>query len=239
MTGRRIDTERRDSADERGGRTKAARIADELREAIASGVFAQGTRLHQDELAARFSTSITPVREALRQLQAEGLLKGESHRGVTVASPDLEQITSIYVLRRLVEPYAARRAAVRLSRQDFARAREINEELQKAQRSKDQLLARRLNHDFHFVFYRACGLPTVVAEIEHLWATFPWSELQLHVVRGRDSVREHNEILEAVIQDDQPAIQQRFEAHLRNGYAAVMEHLGHVGADDPFEIASP
>jgi DNA-binding GntR family transcriptional regulator len=238
MTGRQIDTDRRDHGDGRGGRTKAAHIADDLREAIAAGVFAQGTRLHQDELAARFSTSITPVREALRQLQAEGLLKGQSHRGVTVVSPDLEQITSTYVLRRLIEPYAARRAAVRLSRQDFAHAREANEQLQRAQRSKDQLLARRLNHDFHFVFYRACGLPTVVAQIERLWATFPWSELQLHVVRGREAVREHNGILEAIVQDDQPAIQERLEAHVRNGYAILIEHLGHAGVSDPFELGS-
>jgi DNA-binding GntR family transcriptional regulator len=239
MTGRQIDKTHRGNDDGRGGKTKAAHIADELREAIATGVIAQGTRLHQIELAGRFATSITPVREALRQLQAEGLVEGQSHRGVTVASPDLEQITSIYVLRRLVEPYAAQRAALRLSRQDFARAREINRQLLEAQQSKDQLAARHLNHEFHFVFYHACGLPTVVAEIERLWATFPWTELQLHVVRDRESIREHSEILDAVVEDDQPAIQERFEAHLLNGYAALMEHLGYAGGSDPFEIGSP
>jgi DNA-binding GntR family transcriptional regulator len=220
------------------GKTKAARIAEALRDGIATGAIAQGTRLHQDELAAQFSTSITPVREALRQLQAEGLLEGESHRGVTVASPDLEQIKSIYVLRRLIEPYAARRAALRLSRQDFARAEEINDELLQAQAAGDALRSRRLNHDFHFVFYMACGLPTVIAEIERLWATFPWSELQLHVVRGRESVREHASILEAMIAADEPSIQERFESHLMNGYLALVEHLGHTDRSDPFAIAS-
>jgi DNA-binding GntR family transcriptional regulator len=213
--------------------TKAARIAEELREAIATGVLPQGTRLYQDELAVRFSTSITPVREALRQLHAEGLVVVESHRGVTVSTPDVERITAIYVLRRLVEPFAARRAATRLSRQDFARARATNESLLEAQQAGDRLLERQLNRDFHFVFYEACGLPTVVAEIERFWATFPWAEL--HVVRGIESYSEHEQILDAMVENDQPRIQQLFETHLHNGYRALMAHLGHDGASDPFD----
>jgi DNA-binding GntR family transcriptional regulator len=214
--------------------TKAARIAEELREAIATGVLAQGTRLYQDELATRFSTSITPVREAVRQLHAEGLVVVESHRGVTVSTPDVERITAIYVLRRLVEPFAARRAATRLSRLDFARARATNESLLEAQQARDPLLERQLNRAFHFVFYEACGLPTVVAEIERFWATFPWAEL--HVVRGIESYREHERILEAVIENDQPRIQQLFETHLHNGYVASIEHLGQSAGDDPFDV---
>lgn len=215
------------------GKTKAAWIADELRHAISGGMIAQGTRLYQDDLATRFSTSITPVREALRQLHAEGLVEVESHRGVTVSTPDVEQITSIYVLRRLVEPFAAARSATRLSRRDFARARQINAELLAAQESADQLQARRLNRDFHFVFYTACGLPTVVAEIERFWATFPWSEL--HVVRRKESFREHEQILGAIVDNDQPRISELFATHMRNGYHALMDHLGHGAVSDPFD----
>src|SRR5919197_5876709 len=90
----------------RPDRTKAGRIAADLRDAIVSGTIEQGTRLYQDELAARFSTSITPVREALRQLHAEGLVSLDSHRAVSVSAPGVEQITGTYVLRRLVEPFA-------------------------------------------------------------------------------------------------------------------------------------
>ncbi len=82
--------------------TKAERIADSLRETIATGGLEDGTRLYQDQLAEEFKTSITPVREALKMLQAEGLLVAEPHRGVRVAFPDLDQIASIYVMRRLV-----------------------------------------------------------------------------------------------------------------------------------------
>jgi DNA-binding GntR family transcriptional regulator len=227
------------TVDETAGaaRTKAARIAAELRAEIVAGTLPAGVRLYQEDLAERFETSITPVREALRQLQAEGLLDGRSHRGVTVTTPDVERIKSIYVLRRLVEPYAARRAALRLSRQEFARARSINDALRRAQREKDQLLARRLNRDFHFVFYEACGLPTLVAEIERLWVSFPWSEL--HVVLRADSVREHVRILDAVMRDDGDEIEAALAEHLRHGYAAVMKQLGRTVHGDPFDVATP
>ena len=215
--------------------TKASQIVEELREAIASGEIAQGTRLQQDELSARFSTSITPVREALRQLQAEGLLVGEPHRGVAVASPDLEQIASIYVLRRLIEPFAAQRSARRLSRLDFQRAHDFNAQLAKAQKTGDERAARRLNREFHWVFYEACGLPTLVGEIERLWAAFPWAALQVRKTYAVASVRKHEQMLEAVVADDQPLIANLFEQHITDGYLALVDDLG-AEATDPFDI---
>jgi DNA-binding GntR family transcriptional regulator len=219
-----------------GTRTKAGVIADGLREAIAGGALAAGTRLSQDELATRFSTSTTPVREALRQLVAEGLVDTESHRGYKVSAPDFDRITAVYVLRRLVEPFAVRRAASRLSRQDFARAQRINDELLAAQQADDQQLARQLNREFHFVFYNACGLTAVVTEIERFWGMFPWSEL--HIVRRSESFEEHQQILEAVIADDQPEIQRLLELHMRNGYVGLIKHLGHSVDVDPFEVSA-
>jgi DNA-binding GntR family transcriptional regulator len=232
--------DRRDNSSrgESGGavRTKAGVIADELRDAIAAGALGAGARLSQDELATRFSTSTTPVREALRQLVAEGLVDTESHRGFKVSTPDFDRITAVYVLRRLVEPFAVRRAASRLSRQDFARAQRLNDELPAAQQADDRLLARRLNREFHFVFYNACGLTAVVAEIERFWSMFPWSEL--HIVRRSESFAEHQQILEAVIADDQPEIQRLLELHMRNGYFALIKHLGHSVDVDPFEVSA-
>src|SRR5579862_9894898 len=86
-------------------KTKKDRLVQELRHLILYGDLERGTRIRQDELAARFDTSITPVREALRQLEAEGLLESEPHRGVRVTVPDIAEIKGTYVARRLLEPY--------------------------------------------------------------------------------------------------------------------------------------
>lgn len=219
---------------DKGAGTKAARIADSLRETIATGGLEDGTRLYQDQLAEEFKTSITPVREALKLLQAEGLLVAEPHRGVRVAFPDLDQIASIYVMRRLVEPYAARRSARRLSRIDLDRARQINERFGAAGED-DALEARRLNQDFHFTFYEACGLPTLVSEVKRLWTGFPWAALQVHRGAATPSYEEHLRMLAAVEEDDEPAIQSLFEAHIFHGFEALVAHIGVTLVADPFE----
>ena len=218
----------------KAGETKAVLIADALRETIATGGLDDGTRLYQDQLAEQFKTSITPVREALKLLEAEGLLVSEPHRGVRVAFPDLDQIASIYVMRRLVEPYAARRSARRLSRLDLDRARRINEEFG-ASGEENAQDARRLNQEFHFTFYRACGLPTLLAEIERLWTGFPWAALQVHRGKASSSYEEHLEMIEAVAGVDEAAIQTIFETHIFHGFEALVTHIGVTLVADPFE----
>ncbi|MEA2250075.1 MAG: hypothetical protein QOI62_1905 [Solirubrobacteraceae bacterium] len=214
--------------------TKAGRIADALRELIATGHIDHGVRLYQDELAAQFKASITPVREALRQLQAEGLLVGEPHRGVRVASPNVDEIGSIYVMRRLVEPYAACRASKRLSRLEYDRARRVNEEFGETPDDSPQV-ARSLNHEFHFIFYNSCGLPTLVSEIERLWTGFPWAALQVRRGRKTASYDEHKAILEAIVADDQEAIRALVGSHLQHGFETLMSHIGVTLLSDPFE----
>jgi DNA-binding GntR family transcriptional regulator len=213
--------------------TKAVTIADALRETIATGGLDDGARLYQDQLAEQFETSITPVREALKMLQAEGLLVSEPHRGVRVAFPDLDQIASIYVMRRLVEPFAARRSARRVSRLDLERARRINEEFGNSDEG-NMIDARRLNQEFHFTFYRACGLPTLASEIERLWTGFPWAALQVHRGKASSSYEEHLGMIEAIEGVDEEAIQTVFETHIFHGFEALVEHIGVTLVADPF-----
>src|SRR5207237_9391530 len=128
-------------------------IVDELRRRILSGTLPRGARLPQDELARDFGASSTPVREALRLLEAEGLVVAEPHRGVRVAGVDLAQVTATYVVRRLVGGYAIRRATLRLSRRDLARARELLDAgpVGGAPGPVDPGTARERNRAFHFL----------------------------------------------------------------------------------------
>lgn len=218
-------------------RTKADVVTDAIREEIMMGVSVPGTRLQQDELAARFQTSITPVREALKRLEAEGLLSGQAHRGVTVASPNIEQITSIFILRHQIEPLAAQRAAVRLTRLDFERARQINTDLAAAYATDGaEATARALNREFHFIFYAGCGLPTLTQEIDRLWAAFPWASLQVRSTRQQASEAEHTEMLEAVERNDAARIRSTFERHIEYGFLALMRQLhGDEELPDPLK----
>jgi DNA-binding GntR family transcriptional regulator len=148
----------------------------------------------------------------------------------------LEQITSIYLMRRLVEPFAARHAARRLSRLDISRAADLNRNLAAAYEANDEVSARRYNREFHWVIYRACGFPTLFSEIERLWAAFPWAVLQVSPDRSV-AVREHEALLKALAADDQEAIQTILETHISGGHFALVKQLGGQSESDPFEIS--
>ncbi|MEJ2861746.1 GntR family transcriptional regulator [Actinomycetospora flava] len=211
--------------------TKRDQIVDELRRRILSGDLARGERMPQDELARQFGASITPVREALRQLEAEGLVISEPHRGVRVSGVDLDEVTATYIVRRLTEAYAMRRATSRVSRRDLAQARRLLE----ADRS-DPAVARDLNREFHFLFYDRCGMPALAERIAVSWRAFPWDLMLGSPRRSEESHREHLEILAAVEDGDAERAGAATEVHLRHGFSAILEQLTGRAGPDPFDI---
>ena len=212
--------------------TKRDQIFDDLRRRILAGALARGARLLQDELAREFGASITPVREALRLLEADGLVVAEPHRGVRVAAVDLEQVTATYVVRRLTESYAMRRATLRLSRRDLTRARALLD----APRPADPAAVRDRNREFHFLLYERCGMPGLVDRIAGMWRAFPWDLMLDSTARAAASLREHRDLLDALEGGDPDAVAASTERHLRNGFAAIRRQLtGHEGPD-PFDI---
>jgi DNA-binding GntR family transcriptional regulator len=213
------------------GTTKKDVIVAEMRTLIANGEIPRGERILQDQLAARFSTSITPVREAIRQLEAEGLLVSEPHRGVRVSSADIEHVKAVYVARRLLEPYAGQRAALRVSRQDLNHARDLIEQM--SEPGGDVV---ELNRRFHFLFYDRCGLPPLTELIRNLWYAYPWDLLQVLTDRARRARQEHAEIVAAVETVDFARIEAAFATNLRASYEAVARHITGHDAVDVFEL---
>jgi DNA-binding GntR family transcriptional regulator len=213
--------------------TKRDQIVDELRRGILSGDLPRGAHLPQDELARRFQASITPVREALRQLEAEGLLDARPHRGVRVAGVDLDRVTATYVVRRLIETYAMRRATSRLSRRDLAMAREL---LAVAEAPADAETARERNRRFHFLFYERCGMPALTERIAGMWQAFPWDLMLDSPTRVAASHREHLDILRALEDGDPDLVAEATERHLRNGFAPILRRLSGRDGPDPFDI---
>jgi len=210
--------------------TKRDRIVDELRRDILGGGLARGTPLRQDELARRFGASITPVREALSLLSAEGLVVAEHHRGVRVAGVDVDRVTATYVVRRLTEAHAVRRATPRVSRHDLARARAVLD-----RPADDPAAARERNREFHFLLYDRCGVPALPERIAALWQAFPW-DLTLHDDdRAAASAAEHRAILDAVTEGDADRAAAATEEHVAGGFASLLRALGGARAGDPFD----
>src|ERR1700691_1589559 len=218
--------------------TKTDRIVADLRRRILAGEYPRGTRLRQDELARGLSASITPVREALRILEAEGLLVSEPHKGMRVAGLDLERTKAIYVVRRLVESYAMRRAAIRLSPLDLRHIRRLDDRMHDALGHEDARAFRDLNREFHFYFYERAGMPALHQQIAGMWQGFPWDLSLDSVTRGARSLAEHAAILTALENRDPDEVAAATEQHISRGFRSLIERATGQAVTDPFDPGS-
>lgn len=213
--------------------SKRAWIVDEVRRRILAGELARGSRLPQDDLARQFGASITPVREALSQLEAEGLVISERNRSVRVAGVNIEQLIATYAVRRLIETYAMKRATLRLSRIDLAKARRI---LEGHRPDASAAEIRDLNRAFHFLLYERCGMPALIERIAAAWQAFPW-DLTLHSEdRLEASHLEHLDILAQLETGDPDRVAVATERHLQNGFSSVLKRLTGRDVPDVFDI---
>jgi DNA-binding GntR family transcriptional regulator len=129
-----------------------SRVRDLLEEAILAGELKPGERLRAEALAQRFGTSRTPIREALLQLEAHGLVEVELNRGAVVKTFDRDDLRDLYEVRALIEPQAAARAATRIGAEQIERLDALCEE-------PDQLVA---NEEFHRIILEAAQSPRLV-----------------------------------------------------------------------------
>ena len=139
--------------------TKEERVADYLREGIISGRFPRGSKLKQAELAEMIGTSITPVREAIKLLEAEGFILGSSHRGAVVAPFDINATEEIVDLRTTLESKLALRALSKMTQKDIDELNELQREIEEAAQAGDRETVRVVNYRFHEQIYIAAGLP--------------------------------------------------------------------------------
>jgi len=142
---------------------------EELREAIILGDLKPGTPLRLDDLAQALGMSISPIREAVRQLEALGLAKHVPHQGARVLPFDVDDLRDLFEVRLVLESLAVRRAAARMSPEELATARGHLARLDATRLAGDVLGAMRAHTDFHFCLYDASGSPWLPQMIRPAW----------------------------------------------------------------------
>ncbi len=150
-------------------RTMAEYALEQLREAIIMGELQAGTPLRLDDLARSLGMSISPIREAVRQLEALGLAKHVPHQGARVVAFDIDDLRDLFQVRLALESLAVRRAAARVTPDEVDAARRHLRELDAARSGGDVLGAMRAHTDFHFTIYDACGAPWLLQMIRPAW----------------------------------------------------------------------
>jgi len=140
-----------------------------LREAIIMGELTPGTPLRLEDLARSLGMSISPIREAVRQLEALGLAEHVPHHGAKVMRLDVEELRELFSIRLALESMALRRAAELFEGADEARASAALEEYNSARRRRDTRAAVRAHGTFHFTLYEAARSSWLVRLIRPAW----------------------------------------------------------------------
>lgn len=196
-------------------RTAQELVRDTLRAAILSGEIPAGMRLVQADLAEQLQVSTTPVREALRSLAAEGLVKLDAHRGAVVRRLDDAEVLEIFELRSLLEPAVLERAIPRISEEQLDEAAAIEAEMST---ETDPARWAQLNRRFHGVFMTAAQserLRQMVETLQDAFSAYIVSAMARDGQRRDRANEQHRTLLEAVRNRDVAAATQAMVSHMR------------------------
>jgi DNA-binding GntR family transcriptional regulator len=209
--------------------TKSESAVLRLRQAIWRGEIAPGEWLRQEELADRFGISPTPIREALRRLEAEGLVEHMPHRGVRVVAYTLNSANEYYDLRAQLEPYALRLAAARMSSADLEDLVELVREAEAYLAGQSMEALTDANWRFHERLAQLCGSRLVQDVLARVRRSFQLDTLLLIPERAAASVQEHRQIVEALRQGDVDSAAEHLRRNIENARQAILARLPSLG----------
>jgi DNA-binding GntR family transcriptional regulator len=149
-------------------RTLSSAIAEQLRQGILSGTHVAGSQLRQDALAVQYGVSRIPVREALFQLEAEGLVQIAPHKGAVVSTFSLAEVDDVFDLRVLLEPRLLRSSVALLTDTDYADIALLDDAFASAIAQQDVAHWGELNARFHQALYRHAAQPRTLAIVTQL-----------------------------------------------------------------------
>jgi DNA-binding GntR family transcriptional regulator len=202
-----------------------ARVADELRQAILHGAHPPGTRLRQQELAAKYGASRVPVREALRILESEGLVAMVANTGAWIAQLSLDECVELYQVRERIEPLLLRYSLPQLTSEQITRLAELAEQMRLAG-DVEEFLA--LDREFHLGSYAGASTTFLTATVERLWNTTQhyrraFTRL-LDGERNRILHDEHHMLVAAIRDSDSDEAERVLFGHIRRTRLQLVRH---------------
>lgn len=207
--------------------TLANQVRERIREAILNRVLPPGKRIDQNKLAEDLSVSLVPVREALKSLEAEGLISIIPRRGAYVTEISQEHLDDLYFCRQLIEGEAVYHAVPHLTEDDFAHLHALMEQMQAATQAGDLHHFMQLNRSFHMRIYQAIGNQHLLQTIQSLWER---SELYryryMFVAHNAAQVHaEHAELVAALEQRDAARAREIAKRHIHNTQLGLHQQI--------------
>lgn len=205
--------------------TLLERVVSRLREAILKREFQPGERLVQEELAEAMGVSRMPIREALRQLEKEGLVTLEAHKGAIVTPVTPDDIEEIYYLRSVLESEVVERSLPLLTPGDIKILHQLAADMEMAVAQDDAERFIEKNGEFHRMMRKGCSWRRANMMLESLWHGFPPHTPGILPGQMERSVVEHKEMLRLIEAGDAEQLKQAIRKHILRTGAAFKEHL--------------
>jgi DNA-binding GntR family transcriptional regulator len=207
----------------------AADVARYVRKRIFDGTYAAGQYIRLDQLAVEVGVSVTPVREALFVLSAEGLLSQQPRRGFVVVAVTGRDLTDVANVQAHIGGELAARAAVNITDEQLGELEKIQTELEEAYASDDVDSAVRLNHEFHKAINVAADSPKLAQLMSQI--TRYATESVFPTIAGwpDQSTEHHRKLLAALDSRDESLARTAMSEHLAAGAAPLIDHLTQRG----------
>jgi DNA-binding GntR family transcriptional regulator len=199
-------------------------VAISLRERILSGEFKDGEQIRQEAIAAEYDVSRMPVREALRQLEADGLVRLQTHKGAVVTTLSPEDVGELFDLRALLEPEILQRAIPLASSEDHARSEAVLERLEHAYRNSDTQSWGALNWEFHKSLYVPAQRHQTLSVLQTInYQTDRYVRLQLVLTSAIEpATRDHRELLRLCREKDRKRAGTYLAKHINDAKNALL-----------------
>jgi len=203
--------------------TKSEIIYQEIKEDIINGKYKPNERIVISDVAREFGASDIPVREAMRQLESDGLIQSKPYVGAIVTNFDLADICKIYQIRAVLEGLATRQAVDRIKKNGLKKLDTILSKMTKAVGSGNHVLLSNLNRDFHHVIYAASDNEYLIKVIFDLWDMSLRARAIFSFMPGRaqEAVDEHTDIVAALKKKDAKAAEKLVIEHMNSHLKAL------------------
>src|ERR1700751_148933 len=209
-------------------RSLTSAVADKIRDKIIRGEIQEGAQLRQDAIANQYHVSRIPVREALRQLDAEGLIAIVPNRGAVVPALSPDDIEELFSIRALLEPEVLKLSIPLLTEEDFSEADAVLRKYVSELRRDDHVSSwGRLNWQFHSILYSRANQPRFMAIIRNVNNSGErYTRLQLYLTHGmKRANEEHHQILELCSEREIPAACKLLREHILHAGRSLKEAL--------------
>ncbi|WP_343710502.1 GntR family transcriptional regulator [Mycobacterium sp.] len=207
-------------------------VARFVRKRIFDGTYGAGEYVRLDQLAVQLGVSVTPVREALVELRAEGLLEQQPRRGFVVLPVTGRDLADVAGVQAHVGGELAARAALAITDERLGELTDIQSDLERAYAAGDDDRAVRLNHEFHRAVNVAADSPKLAQLMSQITRYAPESVFPTIAGWPDRSIKDHRRVLAALHKHDAGLARKAMSDHLASGAAPLIDHLVERGVVD-------